>query len=198
VVHHREAARPAVGVPRWAVLWLVAVLLTPGCVTPGPRTSLFQAPTFAASMESESQRLHRRHSARGLGSDTSVGAGEAAVHGVASGGTVSQDPATRGGQTVPRGWRPSSPAPRPPSTSPSSGVWTCPGSWRHWTTGRWTACATRRGSPGARGPACLAALCADPPLPALAPGPPGLLPHRALPRGRAPPFLNPPFPHITR
>ncbi|WP_375767832.1 hypothetical protein NR798_40120 [Archangium gephyra] len=111
--NRRVTPRPAAGAPRWGVLLLVAVLLTPGCVTPGPRllskTSPFQAPTSSASMEDEPQRLHRRRSARGLGSDATVlGAGETALHGVASGGTVSQGPATCGGQVVPRGWPDSS------------------------------------------------------------------------------------------
>ncbi|HEX5744873.1 MAG TPA: hypothetical protein VFZ09_01440 [Archangium sp.] len=44
--------------------------------------------------------MRRRRSARGLGSDTR----EAAVHGVASGGTVPLGPATCGGQAVPPGW----------------------------------------------------------------------------------------------
>jgi hypothetical protein len=98
------------------VLLLVAVLLTPGCVTPGTRTlskrqergvatSPFQAPTSSASMEGEPRRLHQRRSARGLGSDvTRLSAGETALHGVASGGTVAQGPATCGGQAVPRDW----------------------------------------------------------------------------------------------
>ncbi|MCY1082676.1 hypothetical protein [Archangium lansingense] len=112
----RENPRLEVGAPGWAVLLLGALLLAPGCVTPGSHTlskrreagggtSPLQAPLSAASMEEgEPQRLHRRRSARGLGSDTSVGAGEASVHGVASGGTVPQGPATCGGQAVPRGW----------------------------------------------------------------------------------------------
>ncbi len=116
MANRRETPRPAAGAPRWSVLLLVAVLLTPGCVTPGARTlskrqesgvatSPFQAPTSSASMEGEPRRLHQRRSARGLGSDvTRLSAGETAVHGVASGGTVAQGPATCGGQTVPRGW----------------------------------------------------------------------------------------------
>jgi hypothetical protein len=110
VSNRRVTPRPAAGAPRWGVLLLVAVLLTPGCVTPGPRllskTSPFQAPVSATTLEEgEPQRLHRRRSARGLGSDATVlGAGETAVHGVASGGTVPQGPATCGDQAVPRGW----------------------------------------------------------------------------------------------
>jgi hypothetical protein len=111
VLNPRETPRLAAG----AVL-LGAMLLTIGCATPGPRplftlretgvdTSPFQAPTSAASMEEEPQRVHRRRSARGLGSDaTLLGAGETALRGVASGGPVAQGPATCGGQAVPRGW----------------------------------------------------------------------------------------------
>src|SRR5512141_850848 len=72
VSNRRVTPRPAAGAPRWAaVLWGV-VLLTTGCVTPGPRllskTSPFQAPTSSASMEDAPQRLHWRRGARGLGS----------------------------------------------------------------------------------------------------------------------------------
>jgi hypothetical protein len=117
VFTRREAPRPAVGAPRCAVVLLAAVLLTPGCVTPGPRTlstrreaaveaSPFQAPVSTTSLEEDApQRLHRRRGARGLGSDvTRLGAGETAVHEVASGGSVPQGLPTCGGQAVPRGW----------------------------------------------------------------------------------------------
>ncbi|MFY0571201.1 hypothetical protein ACN28E_46240 [Archangium lansingense] len=113
----RETPRPAAGVLRWGVLLLAAVLLTPGCITPGPRTlskrqetaletSPFRAPFSTSSLEDEApQRLHRRRSARGLGSDaTLLGAGETVVHAVASGGPLPQGPATCGGQAVPQGW----------------------------------------------------------------------------------------------
>ncbi|WP_235217204.1 hypothetical protein, partial [Archangium violaceum] len=89
------APQPAAGAP-WRALLLGAVLLTTGCATrvphagegarPGAR-ALLRSPLvprpFASPGAGEPERSHWRPGARGLGSDTRVGAGEAAVHGVA-------------------------------------------------------------------------------------------------------------------
>ncbi|HYO59832.1 hypothetical protein [Archangium sp.] len=53
----------------------------------------------------EQKRLHRRRSARGLGSDVAIASsGDATRREVASGGTAPQGPPTCGGQAVPPGW----------------------------------------------------------------------------------------------
>ncbi|WP_375771700.1 hypothetical protein NR798_12625 [Archangium gephyra] len=79
--------------PRWAVL-LLAVLLTPGCVTLAPRTLSLQTPASLASTETGgSERLHRQRGAWELGPPDA-----------ASGGTATPGPATCGGRTVSPGW----------------------------------------------------------------------------------------------
>ncbi|KFA92706.1 hypothetical protein Q664_14010 [Archangium violaceum Cb vi76] len=109
--------RLAVGVPGWAVPLLGAVLLTTACATRAPHSgggsphgerALLRSPLVPPSMAPREtggpERLRRRRGAWGLESNARAGPGEAAVHGVASGGTLPQGPATCGGQVVPRDW----------------------------------------------------------------------------------------------
>ncbi|OJT18504.1 hypothetical protein BO221_41340 [Archangium sp. Cb G35] len=107
----------AAGVPWKAMLLLGAALLTTGCATrtshPGKvrlhgARALLRSPLVPrpiASVEAGApDRLHQRRSTWGPGSDTRAGQGEAAVHGVAREGTVSQRPATCGNRAVPPDW----------------------------------------------------------------------------------------------
>src|SRR4051812_13307496 len=109
---------------RWAALLLWAALLSTGCVTlapqPGAGTSegpralsalremggsvppLEASSSLASTEPGEQERLHRRRSARGLGSDVALArAGEAPAYEVASAGLVPQGPPSCGGQAVP-------------------------------------------------------------------------------------------------
>ncbi|HEX5753155.1 MAG TPA: hypothetical protein VFZ09_43545 [Archangium sp.] len=102
----REAPRPVAGTPRWVALLMGTVLLTTGCATRAPYgtggsphhvRALLRSPLVPPPLAPQEavgpERLHRRRGARGLDADTS-----------ASGGNVSQGPASCGGLAVPPGW----------------------------------------------------------------------------------------------